>query len=123
MNSSTLIPACLRMPRRVPIASSECNGTTQPVVVSGSIRLITTWLPRCRAWTKPNRSKARIACAPETRGSLGKMSLENGYERPADFARRKLFQVEFSCLTKVRHGIFYGLTLAHRAYLGAFSYV
>ena len=38
-----------------------------------------------------NCSKARIACAPETRGSLGKMSLENGYERPADFARRKLF--------------------------------
>jgi hypothetical protein len=35
MNSSAVTPACFKMPRKVPTASSRCRGTTQPTAPSG----------------------------------------------------------------------------------------
>jgi hypothetical protein len=49
-------------------------GTTQPF----ASRRITTWLPLWRSLKNPNRSKARCASAPETRGSLGITGGGNG---------------------------------------------
>ena len=42
INSSARTPACFRIPRSVPIASSECRRTTQPVALSGPMPLSTT---------------------------------------------------------------------------------
>ena len=67
VNSSTLTPACSKMPLRVPRLISRCIGTTQPRLPRRKI----TWLPLCRLKTNPNRSKARRASLPETSGSLG----------------------------------------------------
>jgi hypothetical protein len=56
MNSSTLTPACFRMPESVPILISACMGTTQPA----SSRFITTRLPRWRASSKPSFPNALL---------------------------------------------------------------
>jgi hypothetical protein len=42
MNSSGVTPACFRMPRSVPMASSRCSGTTHPKAPSGVSFLSTT---------------------------------------------------------------------------------
>lgn|GEM_PF-2940780 len=41
-SSSGVTRACFRMPRSVPIASSRCNGTTQPISPSGVCLFNTT---------------------------------------------------------------------------------
>ena len=45
-NSSGETFACLRMLRKVPIATSLCKGMTQPIFPSDVDFFITTWLPR-----------------------------------------------------------------------------
>ena len=67
MKSSNGTPACLSIPVRVPAFNSLWLGTTQP---EEPIRR-TMWLPRCRITENPSCSKARIASALETTGSLG----------------------------------------------------
>lgn len=71
MNASTVTLACFRIPRNVPMANSPCKGTTHPTAPSGVCFLSMTWLPRCRTCSKPNLSRARIACLPEARRSSG----------------------------------------------------
>ena len=56
-----------RRPASVPTFSSLCSETTHPLPA----RRMRTWLPLCRAFSKPNLCSARTAYAPETRGSLG----------------------------------------------------
>src|ERR1700674_607687 len=96
---------------------------TQPIVPEASDRLSTTWLPRCRTWAKPSFSMARIGCAPETRGSLGKSGLEHSDEWPAEIRWGDFFQVELGGFLKVGDRFFDSLTLAHRAHFRAFHYV
>lgn len=74
MNSSTLIPACLRIPDYVPVLISACMGTVQPL----SPLRMTTWLPRCLASAKPSRSRALRHSFPLTTGSLGMGNFETG---------------------------------------------
>ena len=60
MNSSAETSACLSSPDNVPILISECSGITQPRLPS----FTTTWLPRCRTFSNPNRWNARSAPVP-----------------------------------------------------------
>ena len=65
--SSVETSAWRRRPASVPTFSSVWSGTTHP----SPARRMRTWLPLCRAFSKPNLCSARTAYAPETRGSLG----------------------------------------------------
>ena len=77
MKSSVETPACLMIPERVPGLISLWSGTTQPV----EARLITTWLPFCRIFRKPNLSSALIHSFPLNLGSFGIRNLECCHKR------------------------------------------
>src|ERR1700685_1138034 len=123
MNCSIDTPACFKMPRSVPIANSGCSGITQPLDREVSDRLSTTWLPRCRTCVKPSFSMARIACAPETRGNLGKSGLEDGDERSTVIHERKFLEVQFGRFLQVGDCLFDGFALADGAHLRTFGTV
>ena len=72
---------------------------------------------------KPSRSRARIASAPDTRGSLGIACLEDGNKRTTGTFRREFFHIKFSRFFEVSDGFFDSLTLADRANFRAFCYV
>ena len=70
-NSSSVRPLCLRMSARVPLARTECIGTTVRNTISEVRFSSETWLPFCRNSAKPARFNARTTRSPETLGSLG----------------------------------------------------
>jgi len=107
----------------VPVASSRCNGTTQPIVPVELFFLSTTWLPRCRTRTNPSFSRARIAAAPDTRGSLGMRHVECCNQGSLRRRRREFFQVEFCRFLQVGNCFGNTLALAHDANLGTDRYI
>jgi hypothetical protein len=70
-NSSSVKPLCFRMSASVPLASTECIGTTVLNTISAERFSKDTWLPFCRNSTKPARFSARMTRSPETLGSFG----------------------------------------------------
>lgn len=60
-----------------------------------------------------------MAAAPEIRGSLGIVCIEDGNERASGEGRRKFFKIEFSGFFQVGERFFDAATLADRAALGA----
>src|ERR1700678_525410 len=64
-----------------------------------------------------------MASAPETRGTLGKMCLEDRYQGAACFGWRELFQIKFGRLTKISDRILDGFSLADHAHFRAFGHV
>jgi len=61
------------------------------------------------------------ASAPETRGNLGKASLEHGNERPPVVHQRELLQVELGRVPQVGNRFFDSFSLTHCADLRAIS--
>lgn len=69
-----------------------------------------------RATAKPRRSRARTACAPDTRGSLGMLcDVERRDDRLADVGERKLLEIELGSFAKVGDRLFDRLALRGRA--------
>jgi hypothetical protein len=73
LNSSPSIPACLRMPFRVPLFNSRCRGTEK----TRHPFCTTTWDEVCRCGTKPCRARYFTISSPETTGSLCDISYVN----------------------------------------------
>ena len=74
-------------------------------------------------FSSPKRSNARIASAPETRGSLGIACLENCDDWAAWIVWRKLFQIELGSLAEIGDCFFNILALADRTNLRTLRYV
>ena len=69
--------------------------------------------------TKPIRSRARIVCVPETRGSLGIHSdLKRCDEGLAGWSQREFFQKQFRRFAKIRKSLINRFTLASGSGLG-----
>lgn len=108
MNSSVETSACRKTPASVPIFTSLCIGTTQPL---DSPRMM-TWLPDWRTLTKPRRSRALTIAVPEVRGSLGMC----GKAEHCDYwmpwsGKRKLGQIECRRLFQIGDCLFNRFTL------------
>ena len=73
LNSSPSIPACLRMPFRVPLFNSRYKGTEK----TRHPFCTTTWDEVCRCGTKPCRARYFTISSPETTGSLCDISYVN----------------------------------------------
>ena len=73
--------------------------------------------------TETNRSNARIASAPETRGSLCISRLEDRDDWVARIVWRKFFQIKLGSLAEIGYCFFNSLALADRADLRTLRYV
>lgn len=116
VNSSTLTPACSKIPLSVPRLISRCIGTTQPRFP----RRKTAWLPLCRLKTNPNRSNARRASFPETSGSLGmrqRRQFKSRKNRPASGRSRKFGKIKLRRLFQIGQGLLESPALGGRARL------
>jgi hypothetical protein len=127
MNSSTLMPLCFRMSDRVPLASSECMGTTVLNTLSPARFSKETWLPFWRSSTKPALFNAHTTRSPETLGSLDILvgdfygSPEGlAFGRPL-FGNAPGFQVKLDGFAEVSASALNILSLRCDAQLGAAS--
>jgi hypothetical protein len=84
-NSSSVNPLCLRMSASVPLARTECIGTTVLNTISVERLSKETWLPFCRSSTKPARFNARTTRSPEMLGSLATSG--RNFDRRPEFLR------------------------------------
>jgi hypothetical protein len=85
------------------------NYTTGDSVRSNTLKHNVT--PALSNLSEAQSLKARIASAPDTRGSLGIARLKDGDQRAAGAVRGKLFQIEFSRFREVGHRFFDGFAL------------
>jgi hypothetical protein len=106
-NSSSIKPLCLRMSASVPLASTECIGTTVLNTISVERFSKETWLPFCRSSTKPARFNARTTRSPEILGSFGTSGRNFDrcpeflrFDRPV-FRRAPGFQIQFDGLAQI----------------------
>jgi hypothetical protein len=96
-NSSSIKPLCLRMSASVPLASTECIGTTVLNTISVERFSKETWLPFCRSSTKPARFNARTMRSPEI---LDRCPEFLRFDRPV-FRRAPGFQIQFDGLAQI----------------------
>ena len=120
-NSSTLTPACFRMPRRVPGASSRWTGITHPTFAS-MLLFITTWLPLCLTFLNPSLSKAEIRSVPDNRLTRsGMRNFKSRHKKPVRVGVRKFFQIKFRSLTQIFQSVFYSIALTDSSSFRAFG--
>lgn len=126
-NSFSVRPHCFRMSASVPLASTECIGTTVLKTLSLERFSNETWLPFCRNSTKPARLRARITRSPETLGNFG-TSVRNFHRRPeflrldrSFFRRAPGFQIQLNSFAQIPARAFYIAALRSDAQLRASS--
>lgn len=73
--------ACFKIPLKVPIATSLCKGTTQPISLDSAYFFKITWLPFCLISVNPNLLSIFIISLPERIGNLGMSNLKSGNYR------------------------------------------
>lgn len=106
-NSFSVRPLCFRMSASVPLASTECIGTTVLKTLFAECFSKETWLPFCRNSTKPARFRARSTRSPETLGNFA-TSVRDFHRRPeflwldrSLFRRAPGFQIQLNGFAQI----------------------